>query len=321
MSHNKYEVTVAVVTYNPNNEKLILTLNSIVAQKNVNVQIVIGDDGSKTKNFDQIRQHFVDCNFSDYKIVENSVNQGTVKNLLSAVEVSDGEYVKAIGPGDLLYSENTLREWIDDMKRKKTKVGFGYTANYREYDDSITSASARAFPQDTSVYEGEKNARLLKEHYLIFEDICTGVATIADSQLMLYYLNKIAGKVKFAEDNIFRLMIFDDIKVSFYHENVILYEYGDGISTSNNSVWLQRIQDDWNAASDIMKNECKDDNAFHKVFERFIDVRDEDKYKKLLFYITQPSLLLYKIKTKLRTKKTEENIPTEFYNKCKKGMV
>lgn len=317
MENKKYEVSVAVVTYNADNKKLKMTLNSIIAQEKVDVQIVIGDDGSKIKDFDEIRKYFEEKNFTEYKIVENPINQGTVKNLLSAVEACTGQFVKPISPGDLLYSEDTLREWIDDMKQKGTKVGFGYTANYKESAGHIEPASARAFPQDTSVYAGEKNEHLLMKQYLLCEDICTGASTIVDTELMRLYLNKIVGKVKFAEDNVYRLMIFDGIKVSFLPKNVVLYEYGDGVSTSNNSIWLQRIRDDWNASSDIMLLDYDANNTFHKKFKSHIAQRDNGKFKKLLYYVANPFLMLFKIKTKIKLRKTEENISTEFYNKCK----
>lgn len=45
-SCREYEVSVVVASYNPQIEKLLFTIKSIVNQKNVDIQIVITDDGS-----------------------------------------------------------------------------------------------------------------------------------------------------------------------------------------------------------------------------------------------------------------------------------
>ena len=58
MNDNKmYKVSVVVLMYNPIPEKLWLTLNSIINQEKVDLEIVIGDDGSENNLFDAIEEY------------------------------------------------------------------------------------------------------------------------------------------------------------------------------------------------------------------------------------------------------------------------
>ena len=50
---NKYDISVIIVTYNPKWEKLRTTILSILFQKNINIEIIVSDDGSKNNLFEQ----------------------------------------------------------------------------------------------------------------------------------------------------------------------------------------------------------------------------------------------------------------------------
>ena len=66
------------------------------------------------------------------------------------------------------------------------------------------------------------------------------------------YIQRIAGNVIYAEDNVYRLMMFDGIVADYFQKNGILYEFGSGISTSRNQEWLRKIAQDWDAADQLM---------------------------------------------------------------------
>lgn len=55
---NKFEISALVVCYKPNLKKLIMTLKSLIYQKDVSMQIVITDDGSEIDHFDEIKAFF-----------------------------------------------------------------------------------------------------------------------------------------------------------------------------------------------------------------------------------------------------------------------
>ena len=58
MDKNSVEVSVLVLTYNSNLDKLIDTVKSVIDQRGVSLEIVISDDGSKVKHFDELKDFF-----------------------------------------------------------------------------------------------------------------------------------------------------------------------------------------------------------------------------------------------------------------------
>ena len=66
MESNGVTVSVLVVTYNPQYSKLINTVESILLQKNVRLEIIISDDGSQNNYFEQLEEFFKEHSFSEY---------------------------------------------------------------------------------------------------------------------------------------------------------------------------------------------------------------------------------------------------------------
>ena len=97
-----YDVSALILTYNPNFEKLIYTLNSFMLQKNIKLQIVIADDGSNKDYFNEIRQYFKERDFGDYKLMcclkyEEDVYEEKLKRLPkigAIVKTEDGEGIR-----------------------------------------------------------------------------------------------------------------------------------------------------------------------------------------------------------------------------------
>ena len=53
-----YEITVIVCTYNPDLQKLISTLKSVVLQKGVKIQVIVTDDGSSNNYFNEVKINY-----------------------------------------------------------------------------------------------------------------------------------------------------------------------------------------------------------------------------------------------------------------------
>ena len=252
----QYKMSVVVVTYNPSEIKLLETLSSIILQKGLTFQIVVADDGSADPCFDQVEAFFARHSFTDYVIVRNPENKGTVRNLISGVERCTGEYVKTISPGDMLSGEYILRDWVDAAEQSSAQMSFSDAVCYEEKDGIKCWKSGKAHPQTVDCYLFREENQI-RWNYLIFGDLVLGAAIICHRDLLSTYLHMINGKVIYAEDNIYRLMAYDHITMHYFPEDAVIYELGSGISTSGNDIWKQRLKNDWDACTKLLLQRCK----------------------------------------------------------------
>ena len=77
---DSYDISVCVLIYRSDYEKLFITLTSIIRQKGCRYEIVLADDGSEDFHQQEIEQWMHEHHFSDYTIVRSSVNRGIVHN-------------------------------------------------------------------------------------------------------------------------------------------------------------------------------------------------------------------------------------------------
>ena len=280
MNNNTIEVSVLVLTYNSALEKLISTVKSVIDQKGVSLEIVISDDGSKVKSFNELKDYFNQTHFVDYKIIENEINRGTVYNYYSGLKMCNGNYVKTISPGDKLFGENTLKNWITFLKTNNAKWSFSDMICYKKMNNIETPISVEAHPQNTYIYKNGTDHNKIWQ-YLVLNDIGVGASMISERNLQISYCQEILGKIIFAEDHIWRLMMFDGIIGAYYPEYTVLYEYGEGVSTSQNNIWIERLQKDWQGADSIIF-EREPANRFQKNIQRAMKiVTGKSKIKKM----------------------------------------
>lgn len=261
----RYEISILLLQYNSEFEKTKRTLKSIILQENIKLEIIIADDGSIHNHQERIVTLFTKYGFTDYKLVMNPTNNGTVKNYISGLEVCEGQYIKSISPGDYLCNNNTLRNWIDFLKLSKRKWSFGDAIYYDEKSGKPISVDAH--PRVIKPYI-HNNGLLMRWHYLVFRDIALGATMLSTSDIQRYYCRKILNSgVKYAEDNIWRLMMFDGIIPAYYNQNVIYYEYGGGVSTSNNPIWKDRLLDDIKKTDTLMIQSTNTDNFQRQIIK------------------------------------------------------
>ena len=260
---NHYKVSVLVLTYNPIWEKLVATLKSIITQKNVSIQLVISDDGSKENYFEKMEEYLRKNEFDNYIMIANIQNEGTVLNMLHGLEVTTGEFIKTISPGDCLTDDYVLFTWIEDMVKKNVKWSFSDAIYYESKEDKFYIVQKNAHPANVRPYvKGKKEE--CRWNYVVFGDIALGAAIIAQRQIVVEYLRRIVGKVKYAEDNIWRLMMFDGINGGYYPYPAILYEVGAGVSTCGNEIWSKRLKQDWNETTKEMISTYKRNDKFQR---------------------------------------------------------
>ena len=251
MTDSLYLVTVVVVTYNSLLKKTLMTLQSIMLQENIEYQIIIADDGSEDNYFKEIQIFLKKREFYNYKLVANKKNLGTVKNLISGIEQADGKYIKDLGSGDYLYGTDTLYRWVMKAEEERTSICFSDTVDYQiNVFDKIDIIRRNANPNDYGAYV--KGGSALREAYLLKNDICCGAAILVRTNVAIKYLREIEGKVIYAEDNMYRLMVYQGEPSSWFNNNSVLYEIGSGISTQKSKKWTKKIQTDWLETNKIL---------------------------------------------------------------------
>ena len=309
-----YDVSVLVATYHPSMEKLLVTLRSILIQRGVKVQIVITDDGSGDDlDIEEIRAFFRKNAFSDYEITQLEKNEGIVNNVLNGLKYCLGEFVKPISPGDYLYGENILTEWITGMRDHNCVVGFADDICYRYEGDELRPVSIQTHPQKN--HDFYRNS--WSYNYLIFDDPARGAATIVRADTLRKYLSGIKGKVVYAEENAYRLMAGAGERAFFLGKGAILYELGTGISTNGDSEWAKKIRDDWYAADEIMLSDDYIPNkALRDAFKlRTAAKRETGAVKGRIKMLRIPGKLRSILDHRIHTRYTETDIDTDYVKK------
>lgn len=286
--NNKCKVTVAVISYNPVWEKLRNTLKSIVWQKNVDFEIVVADDGSEHDSFDKVEQYLKEKKITNYRLVKNPINQGIVKNVLSAVNVAQGKYIKLISPGDFLYDENTLHEFVDFAEKNPAAAYFSNLFYYSINDSGkILCYDNKKNPYDIRPWI-QKDICKIRKNYLFYGDYICGASVIYNSKLLAKYLSEISKVAVWAEDMVLIYMIANQEIVLYMNvPGGIWYEYGIGISTKKSSVWGKRLHEDSKNIFHLIENKKLLPIWFYKAF--FSECKAERYFLKFVhipwFYI------------------------------------
>lgn len=313
------ECSVLICTYKPDWEKLRLTLKSVLMQENCNYHIVVTDDGSKENYFDRIRDYFSHYAFVNYELVASPKNQGTTKNVLQGIHACKGEFVKPLSPGDFLHGKQVLRKWIDFMRIKQECImSFCDAIYYHLEKGNLVATKEFAHPQSPGVSGGVTPLR----NYLLFDDICLGAAALVRRKTWIKYLEMIAGKVVYAEDNSYRIMMYCGEKFAYLPQSFLLYEYGSGISTSGSDVWDQRLRKDWQAANDVMLNTNPCVDAVHLRIPEFLRISGKSGWhRRLQRWLIFPFRLGYRLKCRFFPRFTPTNVDAAYTAELLNGDI
>ena len=292
------DVSIIVVTYNSKWNDIKFTLDSLIQQLGITFEIVIADDGSEDSKYKLVEQYFQKKAFPNYKLVENTTNQGTVANLISGLNVASGQYVKTISPGDSLCDNEILSKWVSYMKKSACKWSFSDAFYYRRDNEEIVPVNEKAHPQNIMPYLKD-NKKECRWNYVVLDDIAMGAAMLCEKELEIAYCKKILGKVKYAEDNIWRMMMFDGVVGGYYPNRTVYYEYGTGVSTANNSIWNQRLMNDWNAANNIMFDQTRELDDFQIEMIRAVQQKQKGYLSKLMIKGKLKQFIYSKIKKRM----------------------
>ena len=317
----KIDVSVCVAIYNPDLTRLWLTLESIVQQKDVVFEIIVADDGSENDYSKLIHDFFSNRNFTSFKIIRSVHNKGTVSNYFKAANNSEGKYIKCISPGDMLYSESTLAELVQFMEKEKIDACFSDAAYYCDDKDNLTLAHALVAPQETKAHL-KRQLSLQKLYYLILNDKVCGATWFVCKDEFIDYLSLLDKNVKYSEDSIYRIMIFDEKRIKYYEQLTMFYHYGDGISTGRNEKWIKLLHHDDNVTNTILLKKCNKNSLFQIRYRLFLRGNDADKRMRnnLLKIFLFPESIPYWCKLKIKKRYSIAKVSFDFYKKCKESM-
>lgn len=282
-SHAELDLSIIVCTYNSSWEKIKLTLDSLTVTKNCSFEIIVCDDGSENNYFERLKDYFSACGFSEYQLLAQPVNKGTVNNVYEGVANAKGVWVKLISPGDFIVEEDTLAKWIQFNLDNKLQWSFGRNLYYKTSGNEKKIMGIKDHPVDLEPYI-KRRKDVCRWNYIVLGDFANGANTLCMRKLLLSYLTEIKGKVIYAEDNIYRLMMFDDIPFGFYPCLTIKYEYGSGISTSGSEKWKKMLHNDIVSTNTILYKRQNQSEFQKKMLRSYEEWSTSDGVRKKLIY-------------------------------------
>lgn len=316
---SKIPITILIASYNPDKSKLFKTIKSVLIQDKLTYEIVIADDGSVHDYFEEIKQFFYDKNFRNYKLIKNPNNIGTVRNIYSGIKMASGQYVKLISPGDYIIGQYTLKKWYTNIVETNADLSFGNVIYYNIIDEKFNIIKYKASPQLPNVYKDKKEK--VTENYILLDDTIHGASVLCKKSLYEKYLFEALNKVIYAEDCLYRLMVCDGIHIFYYSKDVILYEYGTGISTKMSEQWQAKIKKDLKATDDMIIDRLKDKQLLRK-FLLTIKERDNKKLKnKIKRYYSNPVIFIKKFFIKTNIRYTHTVLPEKILNQLKNENI
>lgn len=297
-----YDISLIVLIYNQTIEKVQLTLNSILVQRNVTIEIIISDDCSKNDITSDIECFLKEKKFLHYKLIRNTNNLGTVVNALEAVKLAGGDVIKLISPGDFLSGENVLAEWLSFQKRVKAPIVFGDTIYYSLDSKNIKVLKRVAMPQNVKDYE--KNVSIEKKiiNYYGFHDQIHGASMMVGKEVLLKYLQILYEiKVIYCEDFFVYLAILEDVSINYFPKTVVWYEFGEGISNSGDTSWSRKIYEDMDMFNTYIKS-LKIKNEKINELKNILTSSSMSTLGKIVFFMRNIHLMSYVISYKIHMK-------------------
>lgn len=266
---DKIDVSVIVLTYKPVWEKLRITLDSIVRQKEINYEIVVADDGSENDCREMIDNYLKENGIVEYIYNKNEHNVGTIKNYLSGLKKANGLYVYGISPGDMLYGEDCLKQLVDFCNNKQAKICFGNAIYYSCDGEKSKVFSDKNQPNRPQFYKEDTPYFIMKNMFFADENIL-GAAYFRERKTAIECFEGISDKSLYLEDKCgTAVAIARKIRVVHFDKNVVWYEKGIGVSTSGNAVWQERLRKDYCETICELKKRYPKDRAIDAIYIRY----------------------------------------------------
>ena len=202
MKYKSKQITVIIANYNSEWNKIKSTILSVVLQEDVDIEIIISDDSSSIFFESEIRKLLESYSFSNYTIIRNEINVGTVKNIYNALCLASGEYTYVISPGDLFFERKTLSRLMIFAQENKVDICFGDYVPYSSNTQSeISIMDMKAiYPKWPDIYEKNISVLSMFEAFM-YGNYIVGACFFRKTKVFLKYLEIIKDLNNIADDS------------------------------------------------------------------------------------------------------------------------
>ena len=233
------KISVIVCTYKPDLNKLKRTLLSIFRQKEVDVEIVVSDDGSNI-DFSEIENwvsRYLPDTFS-IKYLISKENRGIIKNYLAALELVSNTYFKTLAPGDYLNTEFALKKYLDKLEKGNFVACYSDAIHFSQNGDEFKVINNKAPLLDTFKKKYKKN-RVLRA-LCLYQDYILGAAAAYKTEEYKKCLTVLSEcGLKHGEDFSLILLSLKGYPIGYIDEYLMWYESGSGVSTSGGAPLIE----------------------------------------------------------------------------------
>lgn len=311
------QVSIIVLTYYPDPVKLRQTLAAAAAQEGVSFEIVVCDDGSKQKDFRFLDPYMHRLGVEHYRLVENPVNQGTVRNCLSGVQAATGEYVFLTSPGDLLYDCHAMRDFYQFAKQNDAKLCFGNSVFYCVEDGNPRLTRQYGMPSNPKIY-GEDSS--LSKASFFGGNWVIGASYFRERTFAQKYLEEIVETSVYMEDTTSTAFaLADGIALKYLDRNIVWYEDGTGVSTGASDKWQKLLNKDLKRSFEKLKKRHPNDGCVDMAVQNVLQPSRGKRIAYKLFH--HPCLFLQMQCGKLKYQKKPISCPQEDVERLKKMLL
>ena len=322
------EISVIVLTYNPKWDKMYITLQSILKQKDINLEIIIADDGSP--NFSEFENalisYFYQNEFVKYKIIHQDSNVGTVCNLLAAVQKTTFKYIKVISPGDALFSCSILCDWLDYVIANDLELSAGLAVWYENKSSEIKILdNYPKMPKNSHVLLPNHNYYECVFNMLRYENQVHGASIIVNREILIKYMEMLKNNgIILIEDLFVNIAILDKCKVGFYPRYTVWYEFNTGVTSSvspNRFFYKKVLDDDLRKHKSLILKNIENINDFRiNDIMAFVNIKCTKtlgaKLKSLFYYVFFPQYMIWMLKYKFYKRKSTKVTDKTFIESC-----
>lgn len=309
------DVTFCVLTYNQ--EELILeTLESIKWQiqkygEEHNVYLVISDDCSQDKT-GQVISSWIEMNrniFKDTKLRIADRNEGTINNLIHAINMIDTDIFKLIA-GDDLFSDENIFEILSQLDVYKIITSFGV---------NFCHENSYGFMNDKNhflYYSLISDTNHIKDH-LKFEHVLNGPPTVFRKSLLTEDCLTFMRNFSYIEDRAMWIYFFEHNNINcMYIPKAYILHRTIATSVQHNSTFRKELLEDCLAMAEYFLQ--KERKVLIKLFLKWnindIKHGSKSRWLKPSYYL----LLIYRLPGTIRTltnknRKALDNYFKEFY--------